>query len=312
MKENNVITKNGIIYQSISGFYYVWVGNESYATKPKGVFRHQQIKPLVGDKVEIEIDTDDQRSESRLVTIFPRKNALVRPPVANVEHAFVVMSLVEPEFSSSLLDFFLVSMESQQIESVIILTKYDLLLEQKGEVEAQNIVQAIKNIYQTIGYEVILKESQQQFNETIKEIVDEGIYIVMGQSGVGKSTILNELLPKEDIATAAISDYLNRGRHTTREVTLYHFYQGLLADTPGFSAIDFPEIEKEQLDQFFPELWRESEHCRFRGCMHQNEPNCAVKKAVEENRIAISRYQNYGQILLRIEERKPMYRKKEK
>lgn len=313
MKENQVITKEGIIYQAISGFYYVWSEGKSYATKPKGKFRHQQVKPLVGDHVEIEIDINDNQSESRLITIFQRKNSLVRPPVANVDDAFIVMSLVEPDFSSSLLDYFLVSIESHQIEPIIILTKYDLLVEAIGKEAAESNVTDIQAIYQKIGYQVIVKKEITTFAEEIQSVVTEdAIYIVMGQSGVGKSTLLNDLLPKADIATGEISDYLNRGRHTTREVTLYRLYQGLLADTPGFSAIDFPQIEKEHLSQYFPEIWRKSAECRFRGCLHQNEPNCAVKAAVELGEIASSRYENYSQILQKIEQRKPIYRKKEK
>ncbi|WP_376713557.1 ribosome small subunit-dependent GTPase A [Globicatella sulfidifaciens] len=313
MKEKQIITKEGFIYQAISGFYYVWSEGHSYATKPKGKFRHQQVKPLVGDHVEIEIDLDDSQSESRLVTIFPRKNSLVRPPVANVDDAFIVMSLVEPDFSYNLLDYFLVSIESHQIEPIILLTKYDLLVKSMGEATAESKVKEIKDIYQKIGYQVIVKNEIIAFAEEIESVVNkDAIYIVMGQSGVGKSTLLNDLLPKADIATGEISDYLNRGRHTTREVTLYRLYQGLLADTPGFSAIDFPQIEKEALSQYFPEIWRKSAECRFRGCLHQNEPNCAVKEAVETGEIATSRYENYSQILQKIEQRKPVYRKKEK
>ncbi|MBR7927351.1 ribosome small subunit-dependent GTPase A [Aerococcaceae bacterium zg-ZUI334] len=302
--------RKGLIYQAISGFYYVWSQEESFATKPRGNFRHQQIKPLVGDEVEFEVDIEDEKSESRIIKILPRKNSLVRPPVANVDYALVVMSLVEPDFSYNLLDHFLVSLESNHISPYIILTKKDVLVEKRGQEAADDLINDIRQVYRTAEYPVLVKEESNQFIEQLAGHVESGIYIVMGQSGVGKSTLLNQLLPNIDIQTAEISDYLNRGRHTTREVTLYPWNDGLLADTPGFSAIEFPEVEKEQLGEYFPEIWQQSQHCRFRGCLHINEPNCAVKQAVDSNEIAVSRYQNYCQILEKIEQRKPIYRKK--
>ncbi|MFK8242639.1 MULTISPECIES: ribosome small subunit-dependent GTPase A [unclassified Facklamia] len=302
--------RKGLIYQAISGFYYVWSQEESFATKPRGNFRHQQIKPLVGDEVEFEVDIEDEKSESRIIKILPRKNSLVRPPVANVDYALVVMSLVEPDFSYNLLDHFLVSLESNHISPYIILTKKDVLVEKRGQEAADDLINDIRQVYRTAKYPVLVKEESNQFIEQLAGHVESGIYIVMGQSGVGKSTLLNQLLPNSDIQTAEISDYLNRGRHTTREVTLYPWNDGLLADTPGFSAIEFPEVEKEQLGEYFPEIWQQSQHCRFRGCLHINEPNCAVKQAVDLNEIAVSRYQNYCQILEKIEQRKPIYRKK--
>ncbi|MBK0348137.1 ribosome small subunit-dependent GTPase A [Aerococcaceae bacterium zg-ZJ1578] len=302
--------RKGLIYQAISGFYYVWSQEESFATKPRGNFRHQQIKPLVGDEVEFEVDIEDEKSESRIIKILPRKNSLVRPPVANVDYALVVMSLVEPDFSYNLLDHFLVSLESNRISPYIILTKKDVLVEKRGQEAADDLINDIRQVYRTAEYPVLVKEESNQFIEQLAGHVESGIYIVMGQSGVGKSTLLNQLLPNSDIQTAEISDYLNRGRHTTREVTLYPWNDGLLADTPGFSAIEFPEVEKEQLGEYFPEIWQQSQHCRFRGCLHINEPNCAVKQAVDSNEIATSRYQNYCQILEKIEQRKPIYRKK--
>lgn len=313
MKKQSVVEiKKGIIYKALSGFYYVWVDELIYATKPRGKFRHQQLKPLVGDYVEIEIDVQDEQSESRLTKVFDRKNGLVRPPVANVDYAFVVMSLVEPDFSFNLLDYFLVAMEANHIDPIIILTKVDKLIESIGKEAANKKIKEIQQIYESIGYRLFIKEDIATFKMDLAAIIEEqAIYIVMGQSGVGKSTLLNQLL-EETIATGEISDYLNRGRHTTREVTLYKFYNGFLADTPGFSAIDFDDIEKENLTKYFPEIWQMGQRCRFRGCLHQNEPNCAVKEAVESSEISQSRYQNYCQIYQKIEQKKPIYRKKEK
>lgn len=302
--------QEGVIYQSISGFYYVWSEGESYATKPKGLFRHTKEKPLVGDRVVIEIDHDDEHSESRLVEILERKNELIRPSISNVDYALIVTSLVEPSFSYSLLDNFLVAIESNGILPIIILTKYDLLLESEGESHAQKIVAEITAVYTQIGYQVVLIDGQDEGFNRLSNLITKGIYVVMGQSGVGKSTLLNRLLPDAEIETNAISQALNRGKHTTREVTLYPFNEGFLADTPGFSAIEFPHIEKEELRFAYPEIRKFGEQCQFRSCLHLKEPKCAVKQAVEAGLIAESRYTNYTQNIEKIEQRKPIYHKK--
>lgn len=309
---NALTTKTGTIYQAISGFYYVWAEGESYATKPRGNFRHQQMKPLVGDRVIFELDLEDTASQGRIIEILPRENQLIRPAVVNVNYALIVMSLVEPEFSYNLLDHFLVSVELYHIEPIIILTKYDLLLEQVPLAEAQARIAQIRTVYQQIGYRCLVLDDEVARLTEIKDLIEQGIYVVMGQSGVGKSTLLNKLLPQANIETGEISDYLNRGRHTTREVTLYRLGEGLLADTPGFSALEFEEMDKEDLAQYFPEIWRAGEQCRFRSCLHQQEPGCHVKVEVEAGNIAESRYQNYCQLFTKITQRKPTYNKKKK
>lgn len=314
MKQSNntsgLIVKEGVIYQSISGFYYVWSDGETYATKPRGNFRHQNMKPLVGDRVKFELDTKDVQSNGRLIEIQPRRNQMIRPAIVNVDHALVVMSLIQPDFSANLLDTFLVSVEATHIEAIIVLTKYDLLVEKVGLVEAEKRVQAIQQVYQTIGYPVAVLDGQPASYQALGDLIVEGIYVVMGQSGVGKSTLLNHLIPELSIETAAISDSLNRGKHTTREVTLYRYHEGLLADTPGFSAMEFADLEKEELSHYFPELAEASHGCKFRSCMHINEPKCQVRALVESGEIASSRYKNYLQMFERIEQRKPIYNKK--
>lgn len=314
MKQSNntsgLIVKEGVIYQSISGFYYVWSDGETYATKPRGNFRHQNMKPLVGDRVKFELDTKDVQSNGRLIEIQPRRNQMIRPAIVNVDHALVVMSLIQPNFSANLLDTFLVSVEATHIEAIIVLTKYDLLVEEVGLVEAEKRVQAIQQVYQTIGYPVAVLDGQPASYQALGDLIVEGIYVVMGQSGVGKSTLLNHLIPELSIETAAISDSLNRGKHTTREVTLYRYHEGLLADTPGFSAMEFADLEKEELSHYFPELAEASHGCKFRSCMHINEPKCQVRALVESGEIASSRYKNYLQMFERIEQRKPIYNKK--
>ena len=308
---SSIVVKTGIIYQAISGFYYVWSEGESYATKPRGNFRHQQTKPLVGDVVKFEIDEADSNSNGRLIEIQERYNELVRPTVANVDYAFVVTSLIEPDFSYNLLDYFLVSVEANHIQPLILLTKFDLLVKQKGQEEAKAVVRKISKLYERIGYTVITMDASDESIERLTEQIEAGLYVIMGQSGVGKSTLLNRLLPEARIETAAISDALNRGRHTTREVTLYRFNKGMLADTPGFSAIEFTSLEKEELAACFPEFSEASDRCKFRSCLHINEPGCQVKELLAKGQIAESRYNNYLQIFERIEQRKPIYRKKD-
>lgn len=305
--KNSIQELTGIIYQAISGFYYVWSDNQSYPTKPKGLFRHHNTKPLVGDYVKFEIDPAEDRSVGRLMEILPRENELRRPTVANVDYALVVTALVEPNFSYNLLDYFLVSVESYRIEPIIVLTKYDLLIEKKGPAAAGQFVEELKELYQKIGYQVVVLDQSPESLESLKQVIGEGIYVVMGQSGVGKSTLLNQLIPTAAIDTAAISDSLNRGKHTTREVTLYRYHEGLLADTPGFSAIEFDSLEVQDVSACFPEIFQKSIDCKFRSCLHLEEPACAVKAAVETGEIASSRYQNYLQIVERIEKRKPKY-----
>lgn len=297
----------GIIYQSLSGFYYIWSEGQEFTAKPRGNFRHQQMKPLVGDRVKFEVDPEDRESSARLIEILPRKNCLIRPAIANVDYALVVTSLVEPDFSYNLLDYFLVTVESYDIQPIIILSKYDSLVEREGSSKAQVLVSEIKALYEKVGYQVFASDLTEASLAPVRAIIEPASYVVMGQSGVGKSTLLNQLLPDLSLETGEISQALNRGRHTTREVTLYRYDQGLIADTPGFSAIDFDQLTLENLGRTFPEIHHASSDCKFRTCVHLEEPACAVKEAVTSGEIAESRYQNYLQILERIRQRKPKY-----
>ncbi|WP_124057657.1 ribosome small subunit-dependent GTPase A [Vaginisenegalia massiliensis] len=310
LQQTQFVQERGIIHNAVSGFYYVWAQNASFVTKPRGNFRHQKFKPLVGDQVVFEYDPQHPGSEGRMIEILPRHNELIRPTIANVDHALVVTALVEPDFSYNLLDYFLVSVEAKGIQPLIVLTKEDLLIQQQGQEAADKLIAEIKQVYQALDYEVLVLDGSSQRLEELKQHITQGLYVIMGQSGVGKSTLLNALLPDLDLETAQISDYLNRGKHTTRQVTLYQLNQALMADTPGFSAIEFDHIDKEELSDYFPEMRNLRPHCRFRMCSHLNEPGCKVKEALESGQIASSRYQNYCQIYEKIEQRKPMYRKK--
>ena len=290
----------GQIRKAISGFYYVHADGETYQTRGRGNFRNRKITPLVGDQVLFE---SENKTDGYLLEVMPRKNQLVRPPVANVDLGVVVTSLVEPNFSYNLLDRFLVTLEYESIEPVIFLTKTDLASNEQQ-------IDEIKQTYETIGYPVIVPKYPGDTAELIRYF-PERLTVFMGQSGAGKSTLLNQISPDLNLETGEISDSLGRGRHTTRHVELLPLYDGLVADTPGFSSIDFLTIETSELPKQFPEFVSASNHCRFRECMHAKEPGCEVKRQVETGEIAQTRYENYLQFLQEVENRKPIYSKKE-
>lgn len=290
----------GQVRKAISGFYYVHADGETYQTRGRGNFRNRKITPLVGDQVLFE---SENKTDGYLLEVMPRKNQLVRPPVANVDLGVVVTSLVEPNFSYNLLDRFLVTLEYESIEPVIFLTKTDLASNEQQ-------IDEIKQTYETIGYPVIVPKYPGDTAELIRYF-PERLTVFMGQSGAGKSTLLNQISPDLNLETGEISDSLGRGRHTTRHVELLPLYDGLVADTPGFSSIDFLTIETTELPKQFPEFVSASNHCRFRECMHAKEPGCEVKRQVETGEIAQTRYENYLQFLQEVENRKPIYSKKE-
>ena len=292
----------GKIIKALSGFYYVASEDEIFQTRARGNFRNRKITPLVGDEVIFE---SSNQTDGYLLEILPRKNELVRPPVANVDQGVVVTSLVEPNFSYNLLDRFLVTLEYEGIEPIIFLTKADLVKDLAA-------MKAIEETYQAIGYHVITSKAEGEDLLELQRYFPERITVFMGQSGAGKSTLLNRIVPELALETGVISESLGRGKHTTRHVELLPICEGLVADTPGFSSIDFLEIEAVELPKLFPDFLAVAANCRFRECMHLNEPDCAVKQGVAANEIAETRYKNYVQFLEEIENRRPVYKKKKK
>ena len=292
----------GKIIKALSGFYYVASEDEIFQTRARGNFRNRKITPLVGDEVIFE---SSNQTDGYLLEILPRKNELVRPPVANVDQGVVVTSLVEPNFSYHLLDRFLVTLEYEGIEPIIFLTKADLVKDLAA-------MKAIEETYQAIGYHVITSKAEGEDLLELQRYFPERITVFMGQSGAGKSTLLNRIVPELALETGVISESLGRGKHTTRHVELLPICDGLVADTPGFSSIDFLEIEAVELPKLFPDFLAVASNCRFRECMHLNEPDCAVKQGVAANEIAETRYKNYVQFLEEIENRRPVYKKKKK
>ncbi|GGH74785.1 ribosome biogenesis GTPase [Pullulanibacillus pueri] len=293
----------GKIIKSLSGFYYIEDHGEIYQCRGRGNFRKRKLTPLVGDIVEYESTSP---TDGMVLEIHERENELVRPPISNVTQALLVFSAKEPEFDSGLVDRFLVHIEAHHIKPVLCITKMDLV---KGNKEALEGIHFFSERYGAIGYSVFLLSKDDSADDLadLKHCLENETTVLAGQSGVGKSSLLNKIDPHLDIDTAKISEALNRGKHTTRHVELLKFAGGYVADTPGFSSLDFTTIETQTLGDCFPEIQRASEMCKFRGCTHISEPGCAVKEAVASGHIASYRYEHYEQFFTEISNRKKRY-----
>lgn len=299
--------QEGQITKALSGFYYITnkEDKKTYQTRGRGVFRLDGVTPLVGDHV---VFKSDNLEEGTLLEIKPRKNELIRPPIANVDTGVIIASIVDPVFSTQLVDRFLVMLEYRNIAPIIYISKLDI-----ADDETTQAMVEYKAIYEAIGYPFItlnvdkVDDLKTEIVHTFEDYFEDKLVVFIGQSGAGKSTLLNYLNPAFDLKTGETSKSLGRGRHTTRHVELLPLLGGRFADTPGFSSLKFEDIEVEELSSCFPEMWSRKDECRFRGCLHQNEPNCAIKKAVENDEVASFRYENYLQILKELQERKPKY-----
>jgi ribosome biogenesis GTPase / thiamine phosphate phosphatase len=302
----------GLIVKALSGYYYVWPDGAAIKDSPfiqcraRGVFRDRGISPLVGDHVSYEIT---ENGEGIVTQLAPRTSELIRPPIANTELAVLVFSVIEPDLNLNLLDKFLVHIEREGLRVVICLTKHDLLQSSSNNGVRQAELEAAIHLYQNIGYDVLLTSAKQGIGiEPLREQLANKISVFSGQSGVGKSSLLNAMIAGLTLETNAISHKLGRGKHTTRHVELLPLeHGGLVADTPGFSQLDFSNLEAEQLSDCFIEFVPLAEHCKFRGCIHLHEPECAVIEAKEDGRVASSRYDHYVQFLTEIKERKRRY-----
>lgn len=268
----------GRIIKQISDLYTVKVNNEIYECKARGVFRNNKITPLVGDLVTIDID------KKIIKNIEDRKNSLVRPPLANIDQVLIVTSTKKPDFSDNLLDKMISLLEFNNIEPIICFTKMDLL----NSKEKKEIKKIIK-YYKSIGYKVLINKDLRK----IKKLFKNKLTVFAGQSGAGKSTLLNRLDKSLSLKTGEISQALNRGKHTTRHTELFSIFNGLVADTPGFSSFDLKSIPKEELKNTFKEIKNNQDNCEYKNCSHVNEKECYIKKLVKNNKILETRYKNY-------------------
>ncbi|PYZ93198.1 ribosome small subunit-dependent GTPase A [Salipaludibacillus keqinensis] len=291
----------GRIIKALSGFYYVENEDGIFQCRGRGIFRKRKISPLVGDWVDFEADN---RTDGTVMDIDERKNELVRPPIANVEQAILIFSIENPSFNPVLLDRFLVHVEANDIEPVICFSKIDLEV-----VEDRDALNAYEEDYKKLGYTVLRTSIYiEETLQTLEPYINEKISVFAGQSGVGKSSLLNAIKPGINIETNEISKSLGRGKHTTRHVELIPLNGGgYVADTPGFSSLDFQSIRADELSLFFPEMKARINDCKFRQCTHVNEPGCAVKDACETGEIAEYRYKHYVEFLEEIKSLKRRY-----
>lgn len=277
----------GKIIKGIAGFYYVHVESYGvYECKAKGIFRKNHTKPLVGDDVEVDI-LDEAEMLGNIREILPRKSALIRPAVANVDQALIIFAIVKPNPNFNLLDRFLIRMERQNLPTIICFNKQDIAtLEEK---------EALRKAYETCGYQVLfISALEQEGLEQVKELLTGKTTTVAGPSGVGKSSLINQLAPKVQMETGDISRKIERGKHTTRHSEIIALGENTyIVDTPGFTSLDISEITKEELGTYYPEFVQYEPYCKFSGCAHISEPSCGVKDAVAEGKISQVRYDNY-------------------
>ena len=289
---------NGKIVKGIAGFYYVHVVESGvYECKAKGIFRKDKIKPLVGDNVELEV-LDKEEKLGNIIRILPRQNELIRPAVANIDQALVVFAVCKPSPHYNLLDRFLVMMESKGVPVVLCFNKEDIACEEQ--------IAEIESIYRDCGYPCVFTSAKEEKNiEEIRKLLQGKTTVIAGPSGVGKSSIINILQPEANMETGGISRKIERGKHTTRHSELFPIdEESYIMDTPGFSSLYVDSLEPEDLKEYFPDIAVYTGKCRFNMCNHISEPDCLVRKAVEDGEISRVRYDDYVMIYNDLKEKR--------
>ena len=302
----------GRIVKGIAGFYYVEVkGPKVYECKAKGIFRKDGIKPIVGDNVEIEIIDEDQR-QGNLVKILPRTNALYRPPVANVDQAVILFAIVKPNPNYNLLDKFLITMRQVDLSVIICFNKQDIATKEEQ--------QELYDAYEKCGYKVLfISVKEERGLDELKALLKGKTSTLAGPSGVGKSSLLNKLVPDASMQTGELSKKIDRGKNTTRHSELFLVKEltddkeeTFVIDTPGFTSLELRDVNTDSLMNYYPEFVEHEPKCRFGGCSHIAEPDCGVKNAVGDGRVSKVRYDNYKVIYSELKGMRPDYSKGKK
>ncbi|MEG0569063.1 MAG: ribosome small subunit-dependent GTPase A [Erysipelotrichales bacterium] len=280
------------------GNYYTKVEDKLIKCRARGLFRHQDIKPVVGDFVKVEMLAYD---EGYIIEVLERKNLLVRPSIANIDQALIITSYQEPTYSFNLINKFLAIIEHFEIKPIIIVTKVDLAS------SIDEVKEAFKD-YTNSNYEVYYSSIETEYGkEEISELFKDKVSVLVGQSGAGKSSLLNMIDSQFMIKTNEISKALGRGKHTTRHVEIFESASGMIADSPGFSSISLDLLDAIDLAHSYHDFKEGSKNCKFNNCLHEHEPGCYIKEMVANNEIAQSRYDDYLTFLQEIKERKVKY-----
>lgn len=276
---------NGTIIKGIGGFYYIDTENGVYECRARGIFRKEKLKPTVGDQVKISV-LDEKNKKGSLDVIEPRKNMLIRPRVSNLEQAVIVFASVSPDINIDLLDRFLILVSEQKLDVLICINKIDLDEEKKYEY--------VKKLYEDSGYRVILLSAEKGVGiDELKSALKDKISVFAGPSGVGKSSLINAISPDLQLKTGEISAKIERGKHTTRHAELMQIEENsYIVDSPGFTSLFLEHIPAEELQYHFKEFEPYINQCRYTGCSHIHEPDCAIKEQVGVN-IRAERYERY-------------------